>query len=201
MIREPDFLKSGGLLPAIIQDDSTLEVLMLGYMNQEAYEVTTSSGHVTFFSRSKGRLWTKGETSGNFLQVKEMRCDCDSDAILIRAIPAGPTCHEGTQSCFGESERSDISFLGTLGRTIRERKAGGDAERSYTAQLFTKGIDAIAQKVGEEAIEVVIEAKNSNDERLLSESADLLYHLMVLLEARGASLAEVARVLKGRHGG
>jgi phosphoribosyl-ATP pyrophosphohydrolase/phosphoribosyl-AMP cyclohydrolase len=199
MRRDPDFTKCEGMIPAIVQDDATLEVLMLGYMNQEAYASTKQSGQVTFFSRSKGRLWTKGETSGNFLHVKEIRCDCDSDAILIRAIPAGPTCHEGTDSCFGESERSSLAFLGALSRTIGARKSVADAANSYTAQLFAKGIDAIAQKVGEEAIEVVIEAKNSNDERLLSESADLLYHLMVLLEARGVSLTEVAKTLKERQ--
>lgn len=199
MRREPDFSKCEGLIPAIVQDDATLEVLMLGYMNREAYEATRRSGQVTFFSRSKGRLWTKGETSGNFLHVKEIRSDCDSDAILIRAIPAGPTCHEGTASCFSESERPSLAFLGALSRTIGARKGSADPANSYTAQLFAKGIDAIAQKVGEEAIEVVIEAKNSSNERLLSESADLLYHLMVLFEARGVSLTDVARTLQERQ--
>jgi phosphoribosyl-ATP pyrophosphohydrolase/phosphoribosyl-AMP cyclohydrolase len=197
MKREPDFSKCGGLLPAIVQDARTGLVLMLGYMNQEAYSQTREKGVVTFFSRSRNRLWTKGESSGNFLALKEIVCDCDCDAILVLATPSGPTCHAGTTSCFEEIDSSSRAILGTLRETIAGRRTA-KSKSSYTAELFEAGIDAIAQKVGEEAIEVVIEAKNDNRERLLNESADLLYHLMVLWESRNVSLDDVCGVLERR---
>ena len=197
MTREPDFTSCGGLLPAIVQDAQTGIVLMLGYMNEEAYALTRESGCVTFFSRSRQKLWRKGETSGNYLTLKELSCDCDRDTILVLATPQGPTCHEGTQSCFDKGFSEPESVLHTLSKTITERRLAPTKE-SYTASLFEKGLDAIVQKVGEEAIEVVIEGKNSNRELLLNESADLLYHLMVLWEAKGVSLKDVSAILEKR---
>ncbi|HRE74028.1 MAG TPA: bifunctional phosphoribosyl-AMP cyclohydrolase/phosphoribosyl-ATP diphosphatase HisIE [Flavobacteriales bacterium] len=193
-----DFEKENGLVPAIVQDAASGKVLMLGYMNQEAYNKTIEEKVVTFFSRSKQRLWTKGETSGNKLQVVEIKSDCDSDALLIKAIPKGPTCHTGADTCWGETNEDSLAFLRKLEMVIAERKSGND-ESSYTASLFRKGINKIAQKVGEEAVEVVIEAKDSNDELFLSESADLLFHYLILLQAKGFTLSDVTAVLASRH--
>lgn len=193
-----DFEKENGLVPAIVQDAASGKVLMLGYMNQEAYNKTIEEMVVTFFSRSKQRLWTKGETSGNKLQVVEIKSDCDSDALLIKAIPKGPTCHTGADTCWGETNEDSLAFLRKLEMVIAERKSGND-ESSYTASLFQKGINKIAQKVGEEAVEVVIEAKDSNDELFLSESADLLFHYLILLQAKGFTLSDVTAVLASRH--
>lgn len=185
-----------GLLPVIVQDAKTKVVLMLGYMNEEAFAKTEKEGKVTFFSRSKQRLWTKGETSGNFLMVKDIKVDCDQDTILIKAEPIGPTCHKGTDTCFNEKNEGD--FLSYLGAVIKERKEN-PSDKSYTSSLFTKGINKVAQKVGEEAVEVVIEAKDDNEELFLNESADLLFHYMILLEAKGYSLEDVKNILKERH--
>jgi phosphoribosyl-AMP cyclohydrolase / phosphoribosyl-ATP pyrophosphohydrolase len=192
-----------GLLPAIIQDHQTSRVLMLGYMNAEAYQKTEAEGIVTFFSRSKNRLWTKGETSSNFLHVKELRIDCDGDTILIKAQPDGPTCHTGADTCFdeintGEANPGRGQFLNHLQGIIRERK-NAPAEDSYTARLFQKGVNKIAQKVGEEAVELVIEAKDTNDELFKGEAADLLFHYLVLLEHRGIDLDEIIGELQSRH--
>jgi phosphoribosyl-ATP pyrophosphohydrolase/phosphoribosyl-AMP cyclohydrolase len=197
MTREPDFSKSNGLLPAVVQHASTGDVLMLGYMNSEAYNLTRRDNRVTFFSRSRGSLWLKGETSGSFLNVVSLAVDCDGDSILVKAIPDGPVCHTGTQTCFGNEPDSGLAFLASLSQTIRQRNANPQL-KSYTSQLFAAGVDRLAQKVGEEAIEVVIEAKNGNDTKLLDESADLLFHLMVLLESRNLSLARVADTLRLR---
>lgn len=194
---EPDFTKCEGMLPAIVQDARNSDVLMLGYMNEESYTATLAKGLVTFFSRSRNELWTKGETSGNFLKLSEISVDCDRDAILVKAIPSGPTCHEGTTSCFAESSPSAMSVLGYLEETIQQRK-NSPSDASYTSSLFKAGLDKIAQKVGEEAVEVVIESKNNNRERFLNESADLLFHLMILLEAKDVSLADVCAVLETR---
>lgn len=194
---QPDFTKSpDGLLPAVIQDARTRVVLMLGYMNAEAFAQTQKEKRVTFWSRSKNRLWTKGETSGNYLEVKSVQLDCDNDSILIKAIPAGPVCHTGTDTCW--SETNSDHFLFELERLIQSRKTA-DPASSYTAQLFSKGINKIAQKVGEEAVEVVIEAKDDNDALFLGESADLLYHYLVLLATKGKSLEDVMKVLEERH--
>jgi phosphoribosyl-ATP pyrophosphohydrolase/phosphoribosyl-AMP cyclohydrolase len=186
-----------GLVPAIVQDSATLRVLMLGYMNQEALDKTLQEGKVTFFSRSKQRLWTKGEESGNFLTLQEIRVDCDSDTLLIKAIPAGVVCHTGADTCWEENNVSN-DFLAKLESIITERK-NNPSESSYTSKLFEKGINKIAQKVGEEAVEVVIEAKDDNEELFLNESADLLFHYLVLLNAKGYQLSDVLAVLKKRH--
>ena len=191
-----DFKKGEGLVPAVIQDSCTMQVLMVGYMNEEAYSKTVSEGRVTFFSRSRQRLWTKGETSGNFLTVKEILPDCDSDALLIRVEPAGPVCHTGTNSCFGDRETK--GFLYRLEKIIGERISENAAD-SYTNKLFHKGINKIAQKVGEEAVELVIEAKDDNIDLYRNEAADLLYHLLVLLRARSTTLSEIEEVLSQRH--
>jgi len=193
-----DFQKGGGLLPAIIQDDVTGKVLMLGYMNEESLAKTKETGKVTFFSRSKNRLWTKGETSNNFLIVKSIHEDCDGDTLLIKADPQGPTCHTGSDTCFDEVNKGGISFLDHLTATIQDRK-NNPSDESYTASLFKKGVNKVAQKVGEEAVEVVIEAKDDNDDLFLNESADLLFHLMVLLTHKGFSLEDVVKVLEERH--
>jgi len=193
-----DFSKGDGLVPAIIQHYATKTVLMLGYMNEEAFAKTQELGKVTFFSRSKNRLWTKGEESGNFLLLKSMEVDCDNDTLLIQTEPVGPTCHKGTETCFGDADAS--GFVHQLQRIIEYRKAN-PSEKSYTASLFEKGINKIAQKVGEEAVETVIEAKDDNDELFLNESADLLFHYLVLLTAKGKSLEDVEAVLKSRHQG
>ncbi|MCE7069148.1 bifunctional phosphoribosyl-AMP cyclohydrolase/phosphoribosyl-ATP diphosphatase HisIE [Dyadobacter sp. CY327] len=200
-----DFNKSpDGLIPAIIQDINTNKVLMLGYMSQEALERTKELGTVTFFSRSKQRLWTKGETSGNFLFVNEIAADCDGDTILIKATPAGPTCHTGADTCFGEKNSQDTrigeaSFLNYLQKeVIRERKLN-PLDESYTSSLFRKGINKIAQKVGEEAVEVVIESKDDDADLFKNEVSDLLFHLLVLLEQKNIDLDEVIGVLRSRH--
>ncbi|MCW5922612.1 MAG: bifunctional phosphoribosyl-AMP cyclohydrolase/phosphoribosyl-ATP diphosphatase HisIE [Saprospiraceae bacterium] len=194
----PDFAKMhDGLVPAVVQDARTGVVLMLGYMDEAALAHTQATGLVTFFSRSKQRLWTKGETSGHHLRLHDVRLDCDQDAILIKAFPAGPVCHTGADTCWGEQNRA-VSFLLELENIIHER-GKASPEMSYTARLLAEGIPKIAQKVGEEAVETVIEAMGDNRERLLNEAADLLYHLLVLLAAKQMRLEEVEGVLKGRH--
>lgn len=185
-----------GLLPAIIQDADTLKVLMLGYMNREAFEKTQESSLVTFYSRTRGKLWTKGETSGNYLHVVEMYPDCDGDALLIKAHPDGPTCHRGTVACF--DTRDNEGFLGTLQSCIQQRHAEMP-EGHYTTYLFGKGVNKIAQKVGEEAVETVIEAVDGNRERFLYEAGDLVYHLMVLCEQMGFSIKDLEEELAVRH--
>jgi phosphoribosyl-ATP pyrophosphohydrolase/phosphoribosyl-AMP cyclohydrolase len=187
-----------GLLPAIIQDAFTQKVLMLGYMNQEAFEKTQTEKIVTFYSRSKQRLWTKGETSGNFLYVQNIKIDCDQDTILIKARPQGAVCHTGADTCFAEDNQNPLAFLEHLQKIIKERKLQSP-DTSYTASLFAKGINKIAQKVGEEAVELVIEAKDNDKNLFLNEAADLLFHYLVLLEAKNTSLDEVIAVLQQRH--
>jgi phosphoribosyl-AMP cyclohydrolase / phosphoribosyl-ATP pyrophosphohydrolase len=195
---KPDFSKyHDNLLPAIVQDYKTSKVLMLGFMNHDAFQKTEESGKVTFYSRSKQRLWTKGEESGNFLTVKQVMLDCDNDTLLIKAEPAGPTCHTGADTCWSEKNHSD-DFLQYLEDIIELRRKSND-EKSYVRQLFDKGINKIAQKVGEEATEVIIEAKDNNEELFLGEAADLLFHFMVLLRAKDVSLQDVIYVLKQRH--
>lgn len=195
-----DFTKNtDGLIPAIIQDNETKNVLMLGYMNQEAYDKTLETNKVTFFSRSKNRLWTKGEESGNFLNLISITNDCDNDTLLIQANPVGPTCHTGSDTCWQEENKQEYGFISKLESTIQNRKENANSEKSYVASLFEKGINKIAQKVGEEAVEVVIEAKDSNDELFLSESADLLFHYLILLQAKGFKLNDVISVLKQRE--
>jgi len=186
-----------GLVPAIVQDYSTHKVLMLGFMNEEAVNKTMSEGKVTFYSRSKKRLWTKGEESGNFLLVKEILSDCDDDTLLIKADPLGPTCHTGADTCWSERNHSD-DFLYYLEDIIELRKKSSD-EKSYVKQLLGKGINKVAQKVGEEAVELVIEAKDNNDDLFLGEAADLLFHYLILLNAKGHNLQDVVSVLRGRH--
>ena len=194
-----DFTKNNGLIPAIIQDNETKTVLMLGYMNQEALDTTLETQKVTFFSRSKNRLWTKGEESGNFLNLVSIKNDCDNDTLLIQVNPVGPTCHTGSDTCWQEENNSSYSFLSKLENTIQERKDNATSEKSYVASLFEKGMNKIAQKVGEEAVEVVIEAKDNNDDLFLSESADLLFHYLILLQAKGFKLNDVVEVLKSRE--
>ena len=193
-----NFKKGGGLIPAIIQDADSQVVLMLGYMNEEAYKTTLDSKKVTFFSRSRQKLWTKGETSGNFLLLDKMMLDCDNDTILVKARPTGPVCHTGSDTCFDEVNTIDNDFLYELQNIVEDRRKTMP-EGSYTTHLFNKGINKIAQKVGEEATEVVIEAIDDNKERLLEESADLMYHLIVLLQAKNCSLQDVSEVLRKRH--
>lgn len=198
-INKLDFDKnSDGLIPVIVQNNYTLEVLMLGYMNREALELSCKEGKVTFYSRTKGRLWTKGESSGNFLMIKSMQMDCDQDTILIRAEPIGPTCHTGNSSCFSSETATTEGFLGHLQHVIQRRHAEMP-EGSYTTKLFNKGINKIAQKVGEEAVESVIEAVALNNDGLIYEASDLMYHLIVLLEARGLSLGDLEAELAKRH--
>ncbi|GHE61783.1 MULTISPECIES: bifunctional phosphoribosyl-AMP cyclohydrolase/phosphoribosyl-ATP diphosphatase HisIE [Roseivirga] len=197
-INQVDFEKENGLVPAIIQDLKTAKVLMLGYMNKEALEKTLHTGKVTFFSRSKQRLWTKGETSENYLQLKSVAVDCDSDSLLVLVEPKGPTCHTGSDTCWDEINVNNIQFLSYLTQVIKERKQL-PTDESYVARLFSKGINKVAQKVGEEAVEVVIEAKDNDEKLFLNESADLLFHLMMLLEAKGYTLNEVVSILKERH--
>lgn len=193
-----DFDKMGGLVPAIVQDDVTQKVLMLGFMNPEAVRKTIDTGRVTFFSRTKGRLWTKGEESGHFLLVKSIRKDCDNDTLLIKAHPCGSVCHTGADTCFGETNRDDMAFITYLQDFIEQRKAEMP-EGSYTTSLFNSGVNRMAQKVGEEAVETVIEATNGSDERLIYEASDLLYHLIVLLTSKGYRIEDLARELKKRH--
>jgi phosphoribosyl-AMP cyclohydrolase / phosphoribosyl-ATP pyrophosphohydrolase len=193
-----DFEKAGGLIPAIIQDYTTSKVLMLGFMNEEALKKTLTEGKVTFYSRTKKRLWTKGETSSNFLNVKDILIDCDSDTLLIKAQPEGPTCHTGSDTCFNESNTNNINFLTYLQDLIDRRKQEMP-ENSYTTKLFKSGINRVAQKVGEEAVELVIESKDQNDDLFLNEAADLVYHLFVLLTAKGYRIEDVVKILEGRH--
>lgn len=195
---ELNFDKMNGLLPAIIQDNTTQKVLMLGFMNKEAYEKTVATGQVTFFSRTKNRLWTKGEESGNFLNVVSIKADCDQDTLLIMVNPVGPVCHLGTDTCWGEKNEQDVMFLKTLQDFIDKRHEEMP-EGSYTTSLFKSGINKMAQKVGEEAVETVIEACNGTDERLIYEGSDLLYHLIVLLTSKGYRIEDLARELKERH--
>lgn len=190
-----NFNTTDGLVPVIIQNYLTRQVLMLGYMNQEAFSKTEKEGRVTFFSRSKGRLWTKGETSGNFLLVKEIQLDCDNDTLLIKAKPQGPCCHTGSTSCF--NEESSKGFLYALEQTIGER-IDGNNEKSYTNQLYKRGINKVAQKVGEEAVELVIEAKDNNADLFKNEAADLLYHFLILLKAKNITFEEIEEVLEWR---
>jgi phosphoribosyl-ATP pyrophosphohydrolase/phosphoribosyl-AMP cyclohydrolase len=193
-----DFSKDNGLVPAIVQDAETKNVLMLGYMNQEAYDKTTETGKVTFFSRSKNRLWTKGEESGNFLSLVSISNDCDKDTLLVKVTPAGPTCHTGTDTCWKEENTPSYGFFSELEAVIQERVENKDVQKSYVASLFAKGINKVAQKVGEEAVETVIEAMDNNDELFLYESADLLFHYLMLLQAKGFTLSDIEKELKGR---
>ena len=195
---ELDFKKMNGLIPAIIQDDYTQKVLMLGFMNEEAYKKTVETGKVTFFSRTKNRLWTKGEESGNFLQVISIKADCDNDTLLIKVSPAGPVCHTGTDTCWGEENKQVIMFLKELQDFIDKRHEEMP-EGSHTTSLFQSGVNKMAQKVGEEAVETVIEACNGTNERLIYEGSDLLYHLIVLLTSKGYRIEDLARELKERH--
>lgn len=195
-----DWKKMNNLIPAVVQDEDSLQVLMVGYMNLEALEKTLATGHVTFYSRSREKIWTKGETSGNIIELVDATIDCDGDAILVRARPKGPTCHKKTPSCFGADAPHGFGFLGRLSRKIKKRwddKPPG----SYTTSLFEAGLDRQAQKVGEEAVEVVIAAKNEDSRELVSEVSDLIYHLIVLLRGRGLSLEDVANELARRKGG
>ena len=188
-----------GLVPAVVQDHETGKVLMLGYMNQEALAKTEAEKVVTFYSRSKQRLWTKGETSGNFLEVKAILVDCDQDTILIKAHPIGPTCHTGADTCFFEKNEGKAPFLNYLQKQIIRDRRNNPSESSYTSKLFQRGVNKIAQKVGEEAVELVIEAKDNNDDLFKNEAADLLFHYLILLEQRGMDLDDIVDVLKERH--
>ena len=190
------FDKNTGLVPVVIQDYLNLKVLMLGYMNQDAFDKTLQEKRVTFFSRSKNRLWTKGETSGNYLELMDWKLDCDNDTILIKAKPLGPTCHKGTTTCF--AEETDKGFLYELQQTISDKIDNND-ENSYTNELYKRGINKVAQKVGEEAVELVIEAKDNNDDLFKNEAADLLYHFLILLKAKNFKLQDIEEVLRGRH--
>jgi phosphoribosyl-AMP cyclohydrolase / phosphoribosyl-ATP pyrophosphohydrolase len=191
-----DFNKGNSLVPVVIQDYNSLQVLMVGYMNEEAFKKTQEEGKVTFFSRSKNRLWTKGETSGNFLIVKEITTDCDNDALLIKVNPAGPVCHTGRKSCFGEE--TPKGFIFELEQIVSQR-IDNNIRESYTNKLFRKGINKIAQKVGEEAVELIIEAKDDDPELFKNEAADLLYHLLILLKTKKVSFTDIENVLKSRH--
>lgn len=197
-----DFTKQGGLIPAIIQDAVTRRVLMLGYMNEESLKLTRDRGLVTFWSRSREKLWTKGETSGNYLQVREIIEDCDHDTLLIKAVPTGPVCHTGSDTCFSEAndpeQVSSSEFLFYLEEVIHDRR-DFPQEGSYTNHLFSRGLNKIAQKVGEEAVELIIESKDENKSLFLGEAADLMYHFLVLLAQKDVQLSEVIEVLKGRH--
>ena len=195
---KPDFSKyAGGLIPVIVQDANSNVVLMLGFMNEEALRKTIESNLVTFFSRTKQRLWTKGETSENFLHLVDIKTDCDNDTLLIKAKPDGPVCHTGADTCFNEKNSSD-NFLNDLEKIISDRKENPN-EKSYTSSLFTKGINAVAQKVGEEAVELIIEAKDNDADKFKNEAADLLFHYLVLLKAKGFSLNDVTNILMTRH--
>ena len=195
---ELDFEKMGGLVPAIIQDNRTQKVLMLGFMNKEAYEKTVETGKVTFYSRTKKRLWTKGEESGNFLNVISIHEDCDHDTLLIKAHPLGPVCHTGADTCWNEKNEADILFLSYLQDFISKRYEEMP-EKSYTTSLFKEGVNRMAQKVGEEAVETVIEATNGTDDRLIYEASDLIYHLIVFLTSKGVRIEDLARELEKRH--
>jgi len=191
-----DFNKGGGLVPVVVQDNNTLQVLMVGYMNEEALQKSLNEKVVTFFSRSKNRLWTKGETSGNFLYIEEVLPDCDNDSLLIKVRPAGPVCHTGSTSCFNEETAK--GFLYELEKIINQR-IENNANDSYTNKIFKKGINKVAQKVGEEAVELIIEAKDNNIDLFKNEAADLLYHLLILLKAKGTDIQSIEEILKGRH--
>jgi phosphoribosyl-ATP pyrophosphohydrolase/phosphoribosyl-AMP cyclohydrolase len=193
-----DFKKLNGLVPAVIQDVATSKVLMLGFMNEEAYQKTCETGKVTFFSRTKNRLWTKGEESGNFLNVVDILQDCDEDTLLIKVKPVGPVCHTGADTCWNESNEGDFFFLNYLQEFIQKRFQEMP-EGSYTTKLFQKGVNRMAQKVGEEAVETVIEATNGTDEKFIEEASDLMYHLIVLLTSKGYSLDDLGKELKKRH--
>jgi phosphoribosyl-ATP pyrophosphohydrolase/phosphoribosyl-AMP cyclohydrolase len=193
-----DFTKSNGLVPAIVQDFSTRKVLMLAYMNEDAYKKTMETKLVTFFSRSKNRLWTKGEKSGNFLNLVDIKADCDNDTLLVYVKPVGPACHTGSDTCWNEENKENYGFLSDLEAIIHDRKEN-PMDKSYTSSLFKKGINKIAQKVGEEAVELVIEAKDNNMDFFVNEAADLLYHFLVLLRVKETGLAEVVKVLSERH--
>ena len=196
----PDFSKNtDNLLPAIIQDHQTKTVLMLGYMNDESYKKTLETKKVTFFSRSKNRLWTKGEESGNYLEVIDIKLDCDNDAFLILVNPLGPTCHKGSDTCWNQKNSEAFAFIADLEHIIDQRKQDVNNQNSYVASLFKSGINKIAQKVGEEAVEVIIEAKDNNDHLFLEESADLLFHYLILLQAKNYKLIDVVNVLKNRN--
>ena len=195
-----DFNKSpDGLVPAIIQDNTTKKVLMLGYMNDEALQKTIETKLLTFFSRTKQRLWTKGEESGHVLNLIDIKLDCDSDSLLIKVNPNGPTCHKGSDTCWNETNDNNYGFITKLEDTIESRVKSADSEKSYVASLFAKGINKVAQKVGEEAVELVIEAKDNNDELFLEEGADLLFHYLMLLQAKGFKINDVVTVLKSRE--
>ncbi|MEM9001070.1 MAG: bifunctional phosphoribosyl-AMP cyclohydrolase/phosphoribosyl-ATP diphosphatase HisIE [Bacteroidota bacterium] len=195
-----DFLKNpDGLVPAIIQDADTKNVLMLGYMNKEAYTTTMKTQKVTFYSRSKQRLWTKGEESGNYLNLVKIENDCDHDTLLVQVHPEGPTCHTGTGTCWGGENIQEFGFLSRLEDIITSRKEDLKNPDSYVASLFQKGINKIAQKVGEEAVETIIEAKDTDDDLFLNESADLLFHYLILLQAKGYQISDIINVLKERH--
>jgi phosphoribosyl-ATP pyrophosphohydrolase/phosphoribosyl-AMP cyclohydrolase len=195
-----DFNKNpDGLVPAIIQDANTKNVLMLGYMNQDALDKTQQTQQVTFFSRTKNRLWTKGEESGNFLNLVDIKLDCDNDTLLIFVNPSGPTCHKGSGTCWNDTNNESYGFISKLEDVITNRIEDAEASKSYVATLFKEGINKIAQKVGEEAVEVIIEAKDTNDELFLNESADLLFHYLLLLQAKGFKMKDVVTVLKGRE--
>ncbi|SHF08254.1 phosphoribosyl-ATP pyrophosphatase /phosphoribosyl-AMP cyclohydrolase [Arenibacter palladensis] len=203
-----DFNKNNdGLVPAIVQDAITKNVLMLGYMNQEAYNKTVDSRKVTFFSRTKKRLWTKGEESGNFLNLVDIKLDCDNDTLLVMVDPVGPTCHKGTGTCWGEENSTSFGFISELENIIQNRKEQAEGKMeipegvkpSYVSSLFKSGINKVAQKVGEEAVEVVIEAKDNNDQLFKDESADLLFHYLILLQAKGFKLQDIVKVLQSRH--
>ena len=197
---EIDFNKNkDGLVPAIIQDSSTKNVLMLGFMNAAAYQKTLETKKVTFFSRTKNRLWTKGEESQNFLNLVEIKNDCDKDTLLITVSPSGPTCHKGSDTCWNEENKQEYGFLTQLEAVITDRKENQNNSKSYVASLFRSGINKVAQKVGEEAVEVVIEAKDENDDLFLNESADLLFHYLILLQAKGYKLGDIVEVLEHRH--
>lgn len=191
-----DFSKGNGLVPVVIQDFDTLQVLMVGYMNEEAFSITQKYGKVTFFSRSKNRLWTKGETSGNFLIVKEITTDCDNDTLLIKVNPAGPVCHTGRKSCFGDE--TSKGFIYKLEQIVSQR-IDNDVSESYTNKLFRKGINKVAQKVGEEAVELIIEAKDDDPDLFKNEAADLLYHFLILLKTKKVSFSEIEEILHSRH--
>jgi phosphoribosyl-ATP pyrophosphohydrolase/phosphoribosyl-AMP cyclohydrolase len=195
---EINFEKMQGLIPAIIQDDKTQKVLMLGFMNEEAYDKTLKTGKVTFWSRTKNALWTKGETSGNYLNVVSIKADCDNDTLLIKVNPDGPVCHTGTDTCWGEENDNPMAFLSELQRFI-EKRHEEMPEGSYTTSLFQSGVGRMAQKVGEEAVESVIEAMAGNDERLIYEASDMIYHLMVLLTSKGLKIEDLAVELQKRH--
>ncbi len=190
---------NNGLVPAIIQDIETKNVLMLGYMNKEAYSKTIKTKKITFFSRSKNRLWTKGEESGNFLKLVDLKNDCDQDTLLITVVPVGATCHKGTGTCWGEDNENHYGFLSELENIIQKRKENIENEKSYVSSLFRKGMNKIAQKVGEEAVEMVIEAKDNDEELFLNESADLLFHYLILLQAKGYKINDIINTLKKRH--